>query len=226
MSDHFEHQFSISRDYYLRQLDFLNWFRYYHLVKDVLRLQATDVLEIGTGSGMVRNCLKPLVRDYRVLDINPKLEPDVVADVRVLQTELENRFDCVIAADVLEHLPFADLGTACANLFAYLKSGGHALITIPHRQSNFLFMSPTQVPHVFTVPTGFLSPGAFWRRFIKRKIWIDPNHCWEIGDGHVRIPDVEKHFLDCGFLIEKFDKLLYVDYWVLRKAEAPAAKSS
>ena len=217
MSTPFDDQFSLNRDYYLRQLDFLNWFRYYHLVKDVLRLGAEDVLEIGTGSGMVRNCLKPLVRDYRVLDINPNLAPDVLADVRVPQPELVGRFDCVIAADVLEHLPFTDLAVAGANLFAYLRPGGHALITIPHRQSNFLFMSPTQVPHVFTVPTGFLSFGAFYRRFIKRKIWIDPNHCWEIGDGNVRVKDVEAVLRTLGFTVEKFDKLLYVDYWVLSK---------
>lgn len=124
MSNHFDDQFSFSRDYYLNHLDFLNWFRYYHLVKDVLRLGAFDVLEIGTGSGMVRNCLKPLVHDYRVLDINPHLSPDVVADVRVPQLELLGRFDCVIAADVLEHLPFADLAIAATNLFTYLKPGG------------------------------------------------------------------------------------------------------
>jgi SAM-dependent methyltransferase len=213
----FEGQFSLSRGYYLSKLDFINWFRYYHLVKDVLLLGAANVLEIGTGSGMVRNCLKPLVQDYRVLDINPSLAPDVVADVRDPQSELWGHFDCLIAADVLEHLPFADLAVAGANLFTYLKPGGHALITIPHRQSNFLFMSPTYVPHVFTVPTGFLSLGAFYRRFIKRKIWIDPHHCWEIGDGHVRVRDVEAVFRSVGFTVEKFDKLLYVDYWVLSK---------
>lgn len=217
MSNAFNRQFSLSRDYYLRQLDFLNWFRYYHLIKDVLRLGVLDVLEIGTGSGMVRNCLKPLVRDYLVLDINSHLSPDVVADVRVPQPKLLGSFDCVIAADVLEHLPFADLAVAAANLCTYLKPGGHALVTIPHRRSNFLFMSPTQVPHVFTMPTGFLSPGAFYRRFIKRQIWIDPNHCWEIGDGHVRVKDVEAVFRAQGFNIGKFDKLLYVDYWVLSK---------
>jgi SAM-dependent methyltransferase len=213
----FDEQFSLNRDYYLRQVDFLNWFRYYHLVKDVLRLGAADILEIGTGSGMVRNCLKPLVRDYQVLDINSNLEPDVVADARVAQPLLVERFDCAIAADVLEHLPFSDLAVVGTNLFAYLKPGGHALITIPHRQSNFLFMSPTQVPHVITVPTGFLSFGAFYRRFIKRKIWIDPHHCWEIGDGNIRLRDVEAVFRSLGFAVEKFDKLLYVDYWVLSK---------
>lgn len=216
-NNNFVDQFILERNYYLESLDFLNWFRYYHLVKEVLRLGPADVLEIGTGSGLVRNCLKPLVRDYKVLDINPKLLPDVLADVRASQPELVERFDCIMAADVLEHLPFADLAVVGANLFAWLRPGGHALITIPHRQSNFLFMSPTQVPKVITVPTGFLSLGAFYRRFIKRKIWIDPHHCWEIGDGNVRVKDVEAVFLSLGFIVEKFDKLLYVDYWVLSK---------
>ncbi len=80
-------------------------------------------------------------------------------------------------------------------------------------------MSPTNKPHVFTVPTGFLSPGAFYRRFIKRKIWIGPNHCWEIGDGKIRRRDVEAEFVKAGFSIDKFQKLLYVDYWVLKKTE-------
>ena len=213
----FSRQFECKPEFWLENLDFLNWFRYYHLVKDALRLGSEDILEIGSGSGMVRNCLTPLVREYRVLDINANLAPDWVADVRERQPELAERFDCVIAADVLEHLPFDDLGKACGNLFFYLKPGGYALITIPHRQSNFLFMTPTQIPHVVTVPTGFLSPGAFWRRFIKRKIWIDPNHCWEIGDGHIRIKDVVAVFRAQGFVVEKFDKLLYVDYWVLVK---------
>lgn len=217
MHGSFDDQFTLSRDYYLKQLDFLNWYRYYHLVKDVLRLDVAEILEIGSGSGMLRNCLTPLVREYRVMDINPRLAPDWIADVREQQPELTGRFDCVIAADVLEHLPFADLDVACANLHSYLKPGGHALITIPHRQSNFLFMTPTQVPHVVTVPTGFLSPGAFWRRFIKRKIWIDPNHCWEIGDGHVRVKDVAARLTGADFVIERFEKLLYVDYWVLQR---------
>ena len=217
MCDKFDDQFSLKRDYYLDQLDFLNWFRYYHLVKDVLSLQCADLMEVGTGAGLVRNCLEPLVSTYTTLDINEKLAPDILADVRIPLAELCGKFDCVIAADVLEHIPFSDLSVSVRNLYDYLKPGGHALITIPHRQSNFLFMSPTQIPHVFTVPTGFLSLGAFYRRFIKRKIWIDPNHCWEIGDGNIKVSDVNECFKGCGFEAEKYEKLLYVDYWVLRK---------
>jgi hypothetical protein len=114
-------------------------------------------------------------------------------------------------------LPFNDLGLAITNIYEYLNPGGLALITIPHRQSNFLFMSPRQIPKVITVPTGFLSFGAFYRRFIQRKIWIDPNHCWEIGDGKIKKKEVDACFQSCNFKVKKFEKLLYVDYWVLER---------
>jgi hypothetical protein len=53
---------------------------------------------------------------------------------------------------------------------------------------------------------------AVYRRFIKRKIWIDPHHCWEIGDGRIKKKDIENLLVDCGFIISLFKKLLYVDY--------------
>lgn len=217
MGDEFNKQFSLDKEYYLNHLDFLNWFRYYHLLKDVLSLQCSDLLEIGGGAGLLRNCLKPLISRYVMLDVNEKLCPDILADVRDPLDQLNNTFDCVIAADVLEHIPFESFEVVCRNMYDYLKPGGYLLITIPHRQSNFLFMSPRQILHVITVPTGFLSFGAFYRRFIKKKIWIDPDHCWEIGDGNIKVNDVDDCLLKCGFKIKKFTKLLYVDYWVLQK---------
>jgi hypothetical protein len=79
-------------------------------------------------------------------------------------------------------------------------------------------MTPLKTdPWVFTVPTGFLSLAGFYRRFIKRKIWIDPHHCWEIGDGSIKKVDVERLFRRSCFIIDKFRKLLYVDFWVLEK---------
>lgn len=213
----FDSQYSLEQEFYLKKMDFLNWFRYFYIVKDVVNFMPTSILEIGAGDGIVKACLQPMVKGYTVLDVNSKLKPDITADLRDYQASIENNFDCVIAADVLEHMPFADFEQCLKNLYSYLKNGGKALLTIPHRRSNFLFMTPTQIPHVVTVPTGFLSIGAFYRRFIKRKIWIDPHHCWELGDGKIRISDVEQVFGKVGFTKEKFKKLLYVDYWVLSK---------
>lgn len=213
----FNAQFSLDRDYYLKRLDFLGWYRHFYVVREVLNFQPRTILEIGAGHELVKNCLQPLVEKYQVMDVNSNLGPDILADVREYRSELKECFGCIIATDVLEHIPFSDFETACTNLFAYLEPSGKALITIPHRRSHFLFMTPTQKPHVFTVPTGFLSLGAFYRRFIKRKIWIDPDHCWEIGDGKINKRDVEVSFRKAGFNIERSKKLLYVDFWVLKR---------
>jgi SAM-dependent methyltransferase len=214
----FNYQFQLDRKYYLENLNFSYWYRYFFVVREVIDLQPQAVLEIGAGNNILKNCLSPLVSKYQVLDLNEKLEPDILADAREFKPELKEKFDCAIACDVLEHIPFPDVTKACANIFAYLTSGGKAIITIPHRRSHFLAMTPLdKKPRTITVPTGFLSPGAFYRRFIKRKIWIDPYHCWEIGDGKVKRTDVESHFMQAGFQIEKREKLLYVDFWVLSK---------
>jgi len=61
------------------------------------------------------------------------------------------------------------------------------------------------------------SPKSFYNQVIKRKIWIDPHHCWEIGDGKIEKRDVETAMEKVGFNIEKFMKLLHVDFWVLTK---------
>ena len=213
----FEKQFKLSQRYYLENLDFINWYWYFFIIKEVIHFKPNDVLEIGSGSGIIKNCLKPLVGNYMVLDINPQLKPDILGDVRICNNELNNKFNLIIMTDVLEHIPFSDVEQTVQNLFLYLKNGGEALITIPHRRSNFLFMTPTQKPHVFTIPTGFLSPGAFYRRFIKRKIWIDPHHRWEIGDGKINKGHLDKIFQKISFKTERFKKLICVDFWVLKK---------
>ena len=214
---YFKAQVEFDQQYYVERIDFQNWFRFYYLVKDVLRLKKKVVLEVGVGSGIVRSILLPHVQEYKVFDISPNLSPDYVGNICENLPTLNQKFDCIIAADVLEHLPFSELPAAVANIKSYLMPGGRALVTIPHRQSNFLFMSPKLIPRVITVTTGWLSIGAFYRRFIKRKIWIDPSHFWEIGDGNIKVKDVESVFLEAGFKIEKFSKLLYVDYWILEK---------
>lgn len=213
----FENQFLKEKGDYLKDLDFINWYRYFYIIKKVIGFKPESILEVGEGSGIVKNCLSPLAKDYKTLDVNNNLKPDFLSDIRNFLEELKEKFQCIIAADVLEHLPFSDFEKSIKNIYDYITPGGIAIITIPHRRSHFLFMTPIQKPHVITIPTGFLSPGAFYRRFITRKIWIDPHHCWEIGDGRVKKTDIEFVFRKIDFTIEKFKKLLYVDFWVLSK---------
>ncbi len=210
-------QFRLTPTEFLAKLDIINWYRYFYITKTLTELKPRSVLEIGAGEGTIKRIFEPFAPKYATMDVNPKLKPDFLNDVRNRLKEIEGKFDVIIAADILEHIPFKDLGGALRNLYAYLKPHGHGLITIPHRASYFLWMTPHYTPNVVRIPTGLLSWGAFYRRFIKRKIWIDPDHQWEIGDGHHSIADVERLMKGVGFVIEKRQALLYVDFWVLKK---------
>lgn len=209
-------QFSVEKSYFHKQMDFINWIRFFFLLKQLMADNPERVLEVGVGGGFLKDSARRFVGSYETLDINERLDPDHHGDVRVLNPILVGIFDAVVVADVLEHIPFSDLDTALTNLRRYLTPSGKLLVTVPHRRSNFMYMTPTNIPKFFSVPTGFLSFGSFYRRFVKRSIWIDPDHAWEIGDGIVKTRDVERAMVNAGLRILSRRKLFYVDYWVLQ----------
>lgn len=203
-------QFHLSKEEYLKKLDILNWLRFFEIIKSAVAAGASEILEIGPGEGTIKNVLGPFVGKYETLDLNQKLNPDHAGDAREFKEELRGKYDCVIAADILEHINFEDLDKALANIYAYLKNGGYALITIPHRSQYLLWMtSLNHKPSIIRTPT--------LKRMTGRKVSIDPDHQWEIGDGHHTIKNVEDVMKKIGFKIEKLNKLIYVDFWILRK---------
>ena len=203
--------------FFLNKIDFLNWYRYFAILKKLIEIKPKTILEIGAGEGIIKSIFEKFTDEYRTMDVNDKLNPDYLGKIQEANKQLFGQFDCVIAADVLEHILFSELEKSLKNIFDYLKTGGYALITIPHRASYFLLMTPTYKPKVIRIPTGFLSLKSFYRRFIKRKIWIDPYHQWETEDGKHTMKEVEKIMKQVGFKIEKREKLLYVDFWTLKK---------
>ena len=58
---------------------------------------------------------------------------------------------------------------------------------------------------------------------MRRRIWIDPHHCWEIGDGRVRRRDVERLLAEGGWRVQAFRELPYCDCWILAHGQPPAA---
>mgnify|MGYP003383398770 FL=1 len=217
----FDQQYTLSARQYLSQVDFYTWTRHFHVLHDLCALVQGDVLEVGTGDGVVRRCLQPLVRSYTVVDVNAQLQPDVLADLRQPQPALAGRFDAVVCTEVLEHIPWADLPLCLAQLHGFLRPGGLLFLTLPHRKGHMLVVTPRQKLLKWRFPVGLTSLGEAWNRFVRRRIWIDPHHCWEIGDGQVRRSQVEDRLRAAGLATERFAELPYCDYWVLRRA-APA----
>ena len=217
----FDQQYRLTARQYLSQLDFYTWTRHFHVLRDLCELVQGDVLEVGTGDGVMRRCLQPLVRSYAVVDVNAQLQPDVLADLRQPQPQLAGCFDAVVCTEVLEHIPWADLPLCLAHLHGFLRPGGLLFLTLPHRKGHMLVVTPRQRLLKWRFPVGLTSLGEAWNRFVRRRIWIDPHHCWEIGDGQVTRSQVEVRLRAAGLAIERFAELPYCDYWVLRQA-APA----
>nr|WP_316640655.1 class I SAM-dependent methyltransferase [uncultured Roseateles sp.] len=213
----FQRQYELSQQDYLAKIDFFTWTRHFHVVKDLCAKVHGDVLEVGTGDGVVKRCVQPMMRSYTVLDINPNLQPDVLGDMRELQASLLQRFDAVVATEVLEHLPFADLPLCLAHLHAYLRPGGRLFLTLPHRKGHMLVVTPRQRLWKWRFPVGMTSLSEAWNRFVRGKIWIDPHHCWEIGDGHITRAMVNQLLEAQGLALEQFAPLPYCDYWILQK---------
>lgn len=212
----FDGQFAQAPADYLAHIDFYTWTRHYHLLMDLTaRAKGGDVLEVGTGDGVLRRCAQPFVRSYTVMDVNAQLQPEILADLSQHQPALVGRFDAAVCAEVLEHLPFASFETCLGHLRSYLRPGGRLFLTLPHRKSHLLVVTPKQRLKLWRFPVGLVSASEAWNRFVRRKIWIDPHHRWEIGDGQVRRSDVEAAQRRLGLAAEKFAELPYCDYWVL-----------
>ncbi len=208
-------QFTLTQQEFFDKLDFFNWYRYFAIIKTLSTLKPKTVLEVGPGEGAIKRLFEPYAERYAIIDVNPRLTPDFVGDVRTRFKEAEHNFDAVIAADILEHIPFKDLPTAFDNLKNYLRPGGHALITIPHRAWFFFWLAwVTYTQHLWRAPQWVRD--FYQRARGNRHNPIDLDHQWEIGDGYFTTEDVERVMKNAGFEVIKREALLYVDYWVLK----------
>ena len=107
--------------------------------------------------------------EITTLDFDPALKPDIVGDVTKLQLE-DNCFDCVLATEILEHLPFSEFDVALSELARVSRK--HVIITLP---SPLVGMSVlANLPHI--KPLGF-SIGL--PCMIKHE--FDGQHYWELG---------------------------------------------
>jgi SAM-dependent methyltransferase len=119
------------------------WLRY-DLVKRMLPVDITDVLEVGCGQGALG---ARLAQRYRYLGVEPDTTSWAVAQKRVSAVgrgEVRNvaveaigdeRFDLVCAFEVLEHIE--DDATALKEWAARLRTGGWLLLSVPAHQRRY-----------------------------------------------------------------------------------------
>lgn len=99
-----------------------------------------NILQIGAG--------RRKWRGVTTLDINPRLEPDVVWDLNVFPYPFEdNTFDMVVCEHILEHL--GNVIRVMEELHRICKPRGRVYIRVPHFSSLNFNTDPTHV-HAFS----------------------------------------------------------------------------
>jgi hypothetical protein len=88
-----------------------------------------SILEIGPGSGHFSSIMKGLDYSVKTADIKSQTNPDYLGDFR--ETEIPEKFDMVVAFEMLQHLPYDDIPETLAKLADL--SDKYVLISVPSR---------------------------------------------------------------------------------------------
>lgn len=165
-----------SREHYLENYDDLPRFiSYFHQINLIKKLRVKTVLEVGVGNKTLSDCLKRRGFEVTTCDIDKKLNPDFVGDIRKLPFE-ENQFDCVVAFEVLEHIPFADFPQALSELRRISKD--KVIISLPYSSVYFEFL--LRFPFIDK-----MLKKNFLRLFLSLPLvshkFLSKEHYWELG---------------------------------------------
>jgi len=187
---------------------------YYHQIESALKTKPKNILEIGIGNKTVSNYLKQSEIDVVTCDINRKLNPDVIADIRKLPFENE-RFDCVLAFEIIEHIPFSDVLKALDELIRVSKK--HVILSTYFNTAHFETAFRVSLPkwhRMFSF--GIRIPYFFSKVKYNKK---DGDHFWELGRRHYPVRRF-RHLLRKRFVIKKeFKPMLYPNhiFFILEK---------
>ena len=183
---------------------------YWHQIEETSALGGR-ILEIGTGNGTVAAVLRARGFDLTTVDIDPQLNPDVVADIRKLPFAA-GEFDTVLVAEVLEHIPWDDVPIAVGEVARVAARGvvgsvpnAHVAFALQARVPNALQLVRMALRRRLPVRHALwaLSQRGSWRRsgaFVRELAEVgrlhanEPpacaQHFWELGLNNVDREDL------------------------------------
>jgi len=146
------------------------WNSYYHQLELVRAISPGALLEVGVGQGVVARELRAEGVSVTTLDIAEDLQPDVVGSVTNIPLG-DQSFDAVLAAEILEHIDFADVPQALAELARVARR--HVVISIPH--PGYVFSLSFKLPLLPKIDLLMQVP-FFWKTHV-----FNGEHYWELG---------------------------------------------
>jgi len=185
---------------------------YWHQINEIIKLNPKTVLEIGVGNGFVSKYLKERKVNILTLDIDKRLNPDVVGSVLNMPFS-DELFDVMACYEVLEHLPFENFSKALSEIFRVSKS--YAVLSLP--DASRVYRIYIHIPKI-----GIFKKLIPLPRFKNPTHKFDGEHYWEIGKAGYPLSKIINEIQKAGFKIEKTYRIFenpYHRFFILRKGE-------
>lgn len=155
------------------------WASYWHQIRAVLELRPASCLVVGPGDGTVPAALRRIDMQVTTLDIDPRLDPDLVGDVRSIPLP-DDAVDVSLCAQVLEHIPFDELGSGLRELARVTRQ--RVIVSLPQRGR--MWKLSLRLPYLPAIATTGVLPARTPHTF-------DGEHHWELGASNSRRGAVE-----------------------------------
>lgn len=183
---------------------------YWHQINEIIKLNPKKVLEIGTGNGFVSKYLKERRVNILTLDIDKKLNPDIVGSVLDVPFP-DNSFEVVACYELLEHLQYKNFYKALSEIFRVSKS--YAILSLP--DASRVYRVYVQIPKIGIIKRLISLPR------LKNPIHkFNGEHYWEIGKVGYPLSKITKDIEKAGFNIKKTYRIFenpYHRFFILKK---------
>lgn len=170
------------------------WASIWHQLDEVVATGCESALEIGPGPGVFKNIASQFNITIKSVDLDPDLNPDVVASVTDLPFE-DNSFPCVCAFQMLEHLPYDESLKGFAEIVRVAKD--HVIISLPDAKIKWVysFHIPKIGVKVFHIPRP---------QFRRKQHVFNGEHHWEINKKGYPLKKIINDFLSVNKSIDLF----------------------
>jgi len=150
-----------------------------------------SVLEIGPRTGHTSWLLKLWGHEVTTVDIDQNLNPDIVANIKQLDLD-RNSYDIVLAAEILEHLPYEDFGPILEKLREISKQA--VVITLPAPLVGISLLANI----AGVEPFGFTLGIPYFKKHL-----FDGQHHWELGKRGYSLRRIKETIKSSGLKITK-----------------------
>lgn len=196
----FSAEVQVDKEHYelKHEVSFLNAF---NQLKDILflvnekKLSNPKILIIGVGDNILATLLRHKFGFYvRTMDIDKDLDPDAVGSVDNLKDAVQEEFDIIVCAHVLEHLPSDRFE---ASLRQIHKASKYSLIYLPIAKFGLLFefgLHPIFKKRISLLSTWFFKSHRF-----------DGQHYWEIGTRGFSLKKTRKYLRKYFVIVNEYN---------------------